>query len=63
MTLIRKKLPTEVKILSSLNVFNSNLKLFKCKTKAFGICGTRNFWEISDEVLNRIEGVIIWRTS
>ena len=30
---------------------------FKCKTKALGICGTGNFWEISDEVLNRIEGV------
>ena len=26
-------------------------------TKALGICNTGNFWEISDEVLNRIEGV------
>ena len=56
-TLIWNKLPTEVKILSSLNVFKSNLELFKCKTKALRICGTGNFWEISDEVLNRIEGV------
>ena len=55
-TLIWNKLPTEVKISSSLNVFKSNLELFKCKTKALGICGTGNFWEISDEVLNRIEG-------
>ena len=31
--------------------------MFKCKTKALGICGTGNFWEISDKVLNRIEGV------
>ena len=54
-TLFWNKLPTEVKILSSLNVFKSNLELFKCKTKALGICG--NFWEISDEVLYRIEGV------
>ena len=56
-TLIWNKLPTEVKISSSLNVFKSNLELFKCKTKALGMCGTGNFWEISDEVLNRIEGV------
>ena len=49
-TLIWNKLPTEVKISSSLNVFKSNLELFKCKTKALGICGTGNFWEISDEV-------------
>ena len=56
-TLIWNKLPTEVKISSSLNVFKSNLELFKCKTKALGICGTGDFWEISDEVLNRIEGV------
>ena len=52
-TLIWNKLPTEV----SLNVFQSNLELFKCKTLALGICGTGNFWKISDEVLNRIEGV------
>ena len=49
-TLIWNKLPTEVKISSSLNVFKSNLELFKCKTKALGTCGTGNFWEISDEV-------------
>ena len=33
-TLKWNKLPTEVKISSSLNVFKSNLELFKCKTKA-----------------------------
>ena len=55
--LIWNKLPIEVKISSSLNVFKSNLEVFKCKTKALGICGVGNFWEISDEVLNRIEGV------
>ena len=56
-TSIWNKLPTEVKISSSLNVLKSILELFKCKTKALGICGTGDFWEISDEVLNRIEGV------
>jgi len=55
--LIWNKLPIEVKISSSLNVFKSNLEVFKCKTKASGICCVGNFWEISDEVLNRIEGV------
>ena len=51
------KLPTEVKISSSLNVFKSNLEIFKRKTIALGGCCSGNFWEISDEVLNRIEGV------
>ena len=51
------KLPIEVKISSSLNVFKSNLELFKRKTIALGGCYSGNFWEISDEVLNRIEGV------
>ena len=55
--LIWNKLPIEVKISSSFNVFKSNLEVFKCKTKSLGICNTGNFWEISDEVLNRIEGV------
>ena len=51
------KLPIEVKTSSSLNVFKSNLEIFKCKTIALGECCSGNFWEISDEVLNRIEGV------
>ena len=51
------KLPIEVKVSSSLNVFKSNLELFKRKTIALGGCYSGNFWEISDEVLNRIEGV------
>ena len=39
------------------SIFKFNLEVFKCKTKDLGICGVGNFWEISDEVLNRIEGV------
>ena len=49
-------LPIEVKILSSVNVFKSNLEIFKSKTKALGECCPWNFGQISDEVLNRIEG-------
>ena len=51
------KLPIEVKISSNLNFFKSNLEIFKRKTIALGGCCSGNFWEISDEVLNRIEGV------
>ena len=51
------KLPIEVKTSSCLNIFKSNLEIFKCKTIALGECCSGNFWEISDEVLNRIEGV------
>jgi len=51
------KLPIEVKSSSSLNVFKSNLEIFKSKTKALGDSCPGNFWQISDEVLNRIEGV------
>ena len=29
--------------------------MFKSKTRALGISGCGNYWEISDEVLNRIE--------
>ena len=50
------KLPIEVKTSSSLNVFKSNLEIYKCKTIALGECCSGNFWEIFDEVLNRIEG-------
>ena len=50
------KLPIEVKTSSSINVFKSILEIFKCKTKSLGICCSGNFWEISDEVLQRIEG-------
>ena len=53
--LILNKLQIEVKISSSLNVFKFNLEVFECKTKALGMCGVGNFWEISDEVLNRIK--------
>ena len=34
-----------------------NLSPIKRKSIALGGCCSRNFWEISDEVLNRIEGV------
>ena len=53
--LMWNKLPIDVKISQSVNIFKSNLETFKCNTKASGICGY--FWEISDEVLNRVEGV------
>ena len=44
------KLPIEVKSSSSLNVFKSNLEIFKSKTKALGDSCPGNFWQISDEV-------------
>ena len=34
-----------------------HLSPIKRKTIALGGCCSRNFWEISDKVLNRIEGV------
>ena len=49
------KLPSDVKNSESLDIFKSNLELFKSKTRALGISGCGNYWEISDEVLNRIE--------
>ena len=49
------KLPSDVKNSQSLNIFKSNLESFKNKTRALGISGCGNYWEISDEVLNRIE--------
>ena len=49
------KLPSDVKNSQSLNIFKSNLESFKNKTRALGISGYGNYWEISDEVLNRIE--------
>ena len=29
--------------------------MFKSQTKSLGICDSGNFWELSNEVLNRIE--------
>ena len=49
------KLPSDVKNSQSLNIFKNNLESFKNKTRALGISGCGNYWEISDEVLNRIE--------
>ena len=50
------KLPVDVKNASCLNGFKSGLETFKDQTKRLGISNTGNFWELSDEVLNRIEG-------
>ena len=50
------KLPIEVKTAPTLNIFKSNLEAFKIKTKELGIYSIGNFWDVSDEVLNRIEG-------
>ena len=47
----------EVKSSSSLNVFKSNVEIFQSKTKALGDRCPGKFWQISDEVLDRIEGV------
>jgi len=49
------RLPIEVKTAPTLNIFKSNLEAFKIKTRELGTCGIGNFWDISDEVLNRIE--------
>ena len=49
------KLPSDVKNSQSLDIFKSNFESFKNKTRALGISGCGNYWEISDEVLNRIE--------
>ena len=49
------KLPSDVKNSESLDIFKSNLELFKSETRALGISGRGNYWEISDEALNRIE--------
>ena len=48
-------LPSDVKNSDSLDIFKRNLEMFKSKTRALGISGCGNYWEISDEVLNRIE--------
>ena len=49
------KLPSDVKNSESLDIFKRNLEMFKSKTIALGISGRGNYWEISDEVFNRIE--------
>ena len=38
-------------------IFIITSEAFVCKTKVLEICGVGNFWEISDEVSNRIGGV------
>ena len=40
---------------SGLYGFKSGLEIFKSQTKGLDICYRGNFWEPSDEVLNRIE--------
>ena len=49
------KLPSDVKNSEFLDIFKCNLELFKSKTRALGISGCVNCWEISSEVLKRIE--------
>ena len=49
------KLPIELKTALTLNVFKSNLEIFKSKTNALGINGSWYFLDISDEVLHCIE--------
>ena len=41
---------------SLLNMFKTNLELYKNKTRALGISSSGFYWEISDNVLIRIEG-------
>ena len=36
----------------SFNIFKSNLEMYKMETRALGISGSGNYWEISDDVLN-----------
>ena len=40
------KLPSDVKNSQSLNIFKSNLESFKNKSRALGISGRGNYWEI-----------------
>ena len=40
----------------SLNYFKSGLEDFKNKCVSLGLSGQGNFWELSGEVLKRIEG-------
>ena len=47
------KLPTEVKHVSNVDSFKAALDVFKRNTL---LIDTGNFWEVSDDVLNRIEG-------
>ena len=45
-----------MKTASSLNVFKTNLEIFKSKSTALGTSGGGHYWDIFDEVLNRIGG-------
>ena len=48
------KLPSDVKMAPSLNMFKTNLKLYKNKARTLKVSGSGNFWDqISDYVLNR----------
>ena len=50
------QLPSAVKNSLSLNCFKSGLEDFKNKCVSLGLSGNGNFWELSGEVLKRIEG-------
>ena len=49
------KLPIYVKNSSSINCFKSNLESFKNQIVSSGVSGQGHFWELSNEVLDRIE--------
>ena len=49
------KLPSQVKNSSDLNCFKSGLEAYKNKCINLGECEQGNFWELSYEVLKRIE--------
>ena len=48
-------LPCEVKNASSLNCFKYELETYKKKCSEYGESSKGHFWELSCEVLNRIE--------
>ena len=48
------KLPNDVKLSHSVNSFKVNLNEYKASNKSNGING--NFWDVSYDVLSRIEG-------
>ena len=50
------QLPSAVKNSLSLSCFKSGLEDLKNKYVSLGLSGQGNFWELSGEVLNRIDG-------
>ena len=56
---IWNQLPSAVKNSLSLNCFKSGLEDLKNKCVSLGLSGQGNFWELSGEVLKRIEEMTI----